>query len=109
MTSRPDTRRPHYKPDRSTLDHIYELNLHYLLLVRRVVKDEVENLPQLAISSEAAHWISAQSTERLDRLARCSFLICRMNVSTSEILLALARSRPAEGGAMAWSENESFA
>lgn len=109
MTSKPDTRRPHYKADRSTLDHIYELNLHYLLLVRSVVKDEVENLPRLAISSEAAHWISAQSPERLERLARCSFIICRMAVSTSEILLALARSQPAENVLVARTANELLA
>ncbi|UAN01824.1 flagellar transcriptional regulator FlhD [Achromobacter mucicolens] len=109
MTSRPDTRRPHYKPDRSTLDHIYELNLHYLLLVRRVVKEEVGNLSRLAISPEAAHWIGAQTTERLERLARCSFLICRMTVSTSEILLALARSQPAESVLAARTANELLA
>ena len=108
MTPKPDTRRPHYKPDRSTLEHIYELNLQYLLFVRRVVKEEVDKLPGMAISSEAAHWISVQPTERLDRLARSSFLICRMNVSTPEILFALTRIQPAENVPTVRSVNESF-
>ncbi|MGE4434663.1 flagellar transcriptional regulator FlhD [Achromobacter sp.] len=88
------------------LEHIYEMNLNYLLLVRRVAREEESRLSQLGISSEAAHWIRSQPMARIAKLARSSFLICRMNVSSSEILLALARSQIAQSVTLARSADE---
>uniref|UniRef100_UPI0039EFF20D flagellar transcriptional regulator FlhD n=1 Tax=Bordetella sputigena TaxID=1416810 RepID=UPI0039EFF20D len=108
MTSKLHTRRTIYVPDAAALQHIYELNLNYLLLVRRAVKEQKTRLPQLGISPDAARWISSQPMERITKLGRSSFLICRMNISSSEILLALARDRMADSVMMARSVDESI-
>lgn len=92
--------------DRALLEHIYELNLNYLLLIRRVASEEAMRLPELGISPDAARWISSQPMGRIEKLARSSFLICRMHVSSSEILAALARGQPIYSAVMARSLDE---
>ncbi|SAI69859.1 transcriptional activator FlhD [Bordetella ansorpii] len=80
------------QPDQALLEHIHEVNLAYLRLVRRIVREEPELAAALPVSERAARWIATQSEARLQRLARSSFVVCSLVAQAEKLLLALAEA-----------------
>ncbi len=75
-----------------TTDEIGELNLNYLLLAQRLVKEDVEvAMFRLGISRELAELVSNLSLTQIMRLANSSRLLARFRVDDPPILTALTQ------------------
>ncbi|WP_116474206.1 flagellar transcriptional regulator FlhD [Zobellella maritima] len=84
----------------SILDEIQELNLSYLLLVRRLLnEDKPMAMYRLKIDEPMADLLLSLSAKELSRLARLNQLICRPNFEQAEQLEKLLRN-PRDQGLM---------
>lgn len=75
-----------------TTDEIGELNLNYLLLAQRLVKEDMETaMFRLGISRELAELLSNLSLSQTMRLANSNRLIARFRVDDPPILSKLVQ------------------
>ncbi|GHA06201.1 flagellar transcriptional regulator FlhD [Oceanisphaera arctica] len=82
----------------SILDEIQELNLSYLLLVKRLLNDDkAMAMYRLKMDEPMADLLLSLSARELSRLARMNQLICRPNFEHAEQLEKLLRN-PREQG-----------
>jgi flagellar transcriptional activator FlhD len=74
---------------------IKDLNLAYLLLVQRLMRqNEAEALLRLGLSKEVAQALVALSPAQMLSLARSSMVLCRFRLDNGALLEALAGIRP---------------
>lgn len=74
----------------SLLDDIQEINLSYLLLAQRMLKEDRDiAMFRLKINGPMADLLASLSLKQLGRLARSNQLLCRLGYTDPEQLLKL--------------------
>lgn len=76
--------------DTTVLDDIRELNLSYLLLAQRLLRDnEAVGMLRLGLSKEVARLLKKLSLAQTVRLASGSEILCRFRLNESIVLSAM--------------------
>ena len=84
---------PH-PPAPSLQDDIRDLNLAYLVLAQRLLRQDLaEGCARLGLSAQAAEWLLAMSTAQLLAVAQRGELLCRMRVD-DDLVWGLLTNRP---------------
>ncbi|SDV46651.1 flagellar transcriptional regulator FlhD [Chitinasiproducens palmae] len=77
----------------STLDEVRELNLSYLLLAQRLLReDKASAMFRLGLASEVADVLTALSLAQTVRLASSSQLLCRFRFDDHALLSSLTHA-----------------
>lgn len=81
---------------RQALDEIQEINLSYLLLAQRLLREDVAiGMFRLGVSAEVAEILVRLTVQQVGRIAGCGQMLCQFRFASPEILASLARKRPA--------------
>ena len=81
-------------PAPSLQDDIRDLNLAYLVLAQRLLRQDLaEGCARLGLNAQAAEWLLAMSTAQLLALAQRGELLCRMRVDDN-LVWGLLTGRP---------------
>lgn len=84
----------------SVLEEVKEINLFYLLLAQKMLREDYSvALFRLGLSADAADALLRLSHRQLMRLSDSSMLLCRLRLDDPEVLSALA-SEDAVGGSL---------
>lgn len=82
----------------SLLDDIQELNLSYLLLAQKLLReDPVTAMFRLKLDSQAAELITSLSAKQVVRLSRTRQLLCRMVLDDAGQLAVLTQGQREQG------------
>src|SRR5690625_3126851 len=77
-------------PDQSLLQDIQEINLSYLMLAQRLLRDDAATgMARLGVDEDVAHLLSQLSPAQLVRLANSSSVICGFRMNDYDMLSAL--------------------
>jgi len=77
------------------MNAITELNLSYLLLAQRMIReDQAEAMLRLGVSQEIASLIAAMTPAQLIKISRTSMLLCRFRFDDHALLAGLASETP---------------
>ncbi|QJQ96560.1 MULTISPECIES: flagellar transcriptional regulator FlhD [Halomonadaceae] len=82
----------------NVLEEIQDINLSYLLLVQRLLKeDRATAMFRLKLSDKMADLLSSLSTKQLSKLSRTNQLLCRLWVEDAEQLMKLTHNQREQG------------
>jgi flagellar transcriptional activator FlhD len=91
------THLPQMPVDQSLLDEIRDINLAYLMLAQRMLRqDFAEGCARLGLGAQAAQWLLAMSTAQLLAVAQRGELLCRMRID-DELVWGLLSGRCGSG------------
>lgn len=77
-------------PDQSLLQDIHEINLSYLMLAQRLLRDDTATgMARLGVNEDVAEILSRLSPAQLVRLANSSSVICGFRMNDYDMLSAL--------------------
>src|SRR5699024_11781214 len=77
-------------PDQSLLQDIHEINLSYLMLAQRLLRDDpASGMARLGINEDVAEILSSLSPAQLVRLASSTSVICGFRLNDYDMLNAL--------------------
>lgn len=83
------------EPDSDSLREIKELNLSYLLLVQRLMREnEAEALYRLGIDREVGRVLASLTPPQMVALARSNLVLCRFRLDDGMLLAALTGTEP---------------
>ncbi len=86
------------QPVSESLREIKDLNLSYLLLVQRLMREnEAEALYRLGIGSDVGRVLAALTPPQMVALARSSVVLCRFRLDDSTLVAALTGAEPPHG------------
>ncbi|QQX88808.1 flagellar transcriptional regulator FlhD [Cupriavidus necator] len=86
---------PASDPVGESLREIKDLNLAYLLLVQRLMREnEAEALFRLGIGREVGRVLAALTPQQMVALARSNLVLCRFRLEDSMLLAALTGAEP---------------
>lgn len=78
-----------------TLAEVQEINLSYLLLAQRLLREDVAmGMFRLGVSAEVAEILVGLTIQQVTRIAGCGQMICQFRFASPDILAALERDRP---------------
>ncbi|UDM53091.1 flagellar transcriptional regulator FlhD [Cupriavidus sp. MP-37] len=90
--SAPDT---HHEADADSLRQVEALNLSYLLLVQRLMREnEAEALFRLGLGRELGRLLAALTAPQIVALARSSLVLCRFRLDDSLLVATLTGTEP---------------
>lgn len=82
----------------SLIDDIQELNLSYLLLAQKLLReDSVTAMFRLKLNPETAELIASLSARQIMQLSRTQQLLCRLVLDDAAQLACLAQARREQG------------
>ena len=82
----------------SLLDDIQDLNLSYLLLVQKLLReDPVSAMFRLKLNQQTADLVAGLSPKQLVQLSRTKQLLCRMVLDDAEQLARLTQGQREQG------------
>ena len=82
-------------------DDIRDLNLAYLVLAQRLLRQDLaDGCARLGLNAQSAEWLLAMSTAQLLALAQRGELLCRMRVD-DDLVWGLITGRPGPASASA--------
>lgn len=84
-------------PDRSPVDEIGELNLTYMLLAQRLIRqDRATAMFRFGLNDEIAAALAAMPLSRIVHLSNSGQILCRLRLEDNSVLdMILKDSRPA--------------
>lgn len=86
------------QPVGERLREIKDLNLSYLLLVQRLMREnEAEALYRLGIGRDVGRVLAALTPPQMVALARSSVVLCRFRLEDSSLVAALTGTEPPHG------------
>ncbi|MEX3917886.1 flagellar transcriptional regulator FlhD [Paraburkholderia sp. BR10872] len=81
--------------DQPAVNEIQEINLSYLLLAQRMLREDVATgMFRLGLSAEVAEILMALTVQQIARIAACGQMLCQLRFESPEILAVLARHGP---------------
>ncbi|MFY2610815.1 flagellar transcriptional regulator FlhD [Achromobacter xylosoxidans] len=85
--------------DNDLLGAIYEVNLMYLQLLQKMVRQGQEGMD---LREDVKAWLSGRSAADLARLAHNSTLVCSMSCKAENVLAVLAKDMTADMAGLRW-------